>query len=625
MSLTMRLYRQEWAPTGSGDARSIENAMGRTKLDMWNVLLREALQNSWDARIRDNIRSTITFSVSEFELPIQQTEILLEDVFGDLPPEGHSKRMRAFQRDGRIRVLCISDTGTRGLGGPIRADVVPKPGERSDFADFVRNFGRSTSKGLQGGTFGLGKGVLYSASEVGVCLIYSQTRVGDSVEARLIGVSGGDEDYSDPTGKRFTGRNWWGVFADDGVIDPMTGASARLLAQNVGMPVPDPSDTGTTIMIISPKPYLETEGVVEQNQNVGPDARVHALREAAIKWAWPHALDLGSGPSINFAFSHEGAPLAPIEPLTDSSVKHFAFAYRDLIRDGITSRPLSSTLTQIQAIRSERPSKHLGLLAVRHALDRGHVPPEFANTVALMRGPRMIVKYDTITTAPAEGTFHAVFLADEGVDHEFAESEPVAHDDWVPVSKQRGSRNLVRICLDRIRSYFRELTRGKGQADGTDGSRGLTRVSSNLGTLIGSFKGQGLGGGSDQRSLQGEQRDVVRPSRRAQGRIVGKPQLLLHQNEPHVAFTFRVIGGRLGEVLRLVAQARVVLDGSLTESDKDPLAGTTPKLAYWLSDNDPTERASATVVTPSDLQFTAVFSLPRECAVSVELALEEMD
>ena len=69
-------------------------------------------------------------------------------------------------------VLTISDRGTTGLGGPLRSDEVPLPGERPDFVNFVRNVGEHKTVELSGGSYRFGKGILYNvslAADVVVC------------------------------------------------------------------------------------------------------------------------------------------------------------------------------------------------------------------------------------------------------------------------------------------------------------------------------------------------------------------------------------------------------------------------------------------------------------------------
>ena len=356
--------------------KSIQKAMGKTSLDLWSVLLRESLQNSWDARQGSHIE----FHVADTLLSEEQTGVLIHDLFCELPPQGASRQIPQKVGSGRLRVLTISDYGTTGLGGPVRANIEPAEGERADFADFVRNFGRDDGKGLRGGTYGYGKGVLYQASSVGVCLVYSQAVVGRTIENRLIGVSGGDGGYVHE-GFKFTGRNWWGAISSDGIVDPVTGDTARLIAQSVGMPVPDSDQTGTSIMVLAPQ-HFQGEG-----EDVLLSDRILAIRAAAVKWAWPHAVDTGDGPNVRFVFGLDGVQLPNIDPLKEPLVRHFAQAYADSERFAATKRTPITSQTKLEAIMSQRPIRRLGILAMRQAINHISDDRSLENSVALMRAP----------------------------------------------------------------------------------------------------------------------------------------------------------------------------------------------------------------------------------------------
>lgn len=600
----LQLYKHAWDAAGSGDAQSLQNAMGKTSLDMWNVLLRESLQNSWDARSGEQI----TFDISEKALSVEETSTLLNNVFAELPPEGASVHIRQKVTRGQIRVLTISDYGTRGLEGPVRANVEPSPGERSDFADFIRNFGRSHSKGLEGGTYGLGKGVLYSASQLGLCLVYSQPMINGQVEPRLIAVSGGDPDYS-YQGLKYTGRNWWGVIAEDGIVDPLQGIDARVLAMSVGMPVPDSDETGTCIMIIAPQMYSENEG------DVALDARVRALREAAVLWAWPHALDRGKGPNIEFRFSIDGRTLESIRPLDEPSVRQFAKAYLDVVpwRSGQSGPPMG--LTKGEEICSLNPKKLLGHLVMRHSLVDSSTERQLENTVALMRGPRMIVKYMPVSAAPAEGSLFSVFVVSDEVENDFAKAEPVTHDDWI-ASKNQAPRkaNFVNIALKRVRDVFMALHNDSARATSDRDVQGASHISSALGTLVGSFMGSGTTTTVAPNVSPNSESQVG--GRRAVARLAKPPRLMMISSKPHVGFTYTIAGGKTGEQFRVIPSARVVVDGGGSERDDSrPLAGGFPEFAGWLIDGGEVLQADLCVQIPAMEEMTAVFRQPDDTAV----------
>lgn len=627
MSSKLALYRHQWEPTGSGDAKSIQNAMGKTSLGLWSLLLRESLQNSWDARRGDHIR----FSIADKLLSPAQSSNLVHEIFWELPPQGASRKLPRKLVDGRIRVLTIADYGTRGLGGPLRANLASKEGEKRDFVDLVRNFGRSQDKGLEGGTYGLGKGVLYSSSQVGMCLIYSQTLVDGDLENRLIGVSGGDPDYDDGDLK-YTGRNWWGAIARDGIVDPVTGPGARQIAENVGMPVPEPDETGTCILILAPK---DNDG--NGNENSAKD-RIEQLRQAALLWAWPHAIDMGEGPNVDFQFSYDGVTLPSLRPLEEPMVKHFAQGYSDLIKSQKTGRSPVTAQTIFRSIDSKSPRQHLGDLALRQALHHPSDDRTYENTVALIRKPKMVVKYMPVTAPAGDFSVYSVFYADESVDTVLASSEPVAHDNWVIGDAQRvGNRNFVRTILNRIDELFKSLYSDSASATASQRVAGATKIATVLGSLLIGLRGQGVAVQTEKPSSGSSSASRNNSSRRVSIRPAGPPQLFKLNGQDHVAFPFLTHGGKDGELFTATAEAQIILGTGGVEivrsSDARIPADTTqsmfrssrPLFVGWLINGNGNLIPSVTIATPSQDSYFAVFTQPADTAISSTATLKALN
>lgn len=606
----LSLYRQQYGADGGLDARSADNAIGRTSLGLWDLVLRESLQNSWDARTEKNGR--ISFSVDEYEMSMEQTRILTRDVFGELPPHCKSTDLHKHIFEHRIRVLVISDTGTRGLGGPIRADVSGTLGERRDFVDFVRNLGRSTAKGLEGGTYGLGKGVLYRASQVGLCLIYSQAHHNGSIEPRLIGVSGGDGDYDDDD-SRYTGRNWWGAPGADGIVDPLTGPSARELAERLGMRIPAGADTGTSIMVIAP----DFAGVMN-----GRD-RVAAIADAAMKWAWPHAIDNGNGPNIRFEFTADSKSIPAPEPLNHPVYREFASAYIEGRKKIMDPSYESNWQTTYTPIRSKRLNRSMGLLTHRVSHTPVATGSELENSVALLRDPRMVVKYLPVSAQPNGVPVFGTFISAPDMNEKFAKSEPVTHDDWVyqQAGAAKNSPNPVRIALDKIRETFRVLSIQGAKAGNGVASKGASRVSAALGSLLYGFSGSG----AEQQAVGPSDGQSTKRPRKASIRQLAESSLDLLDGEMVARYAFAVSGGRPGNTVAVRVAARVVTESGGNES-ASPADAEMPRFIGWMSSNRLLSSEDVlTVPVPSEDEITAVFTQPADAAIRVTATVEELE
>lgn len=606
--MTLSLYRQQYGPDGGLDARSADNAIGRTSLGLWDLVLRESLQNSWDARTEKT--GQISYFVDEYEMSQEQTHILTHEVFGQLPPRCKSSDLGKHIFEHRMRVLVISDTGTRGLGGPVRADVSGKSGERRDFVDFVRNLGRSTAKGLEGGTYGLGKGVLYRASQVGLCLIYSQAYHHGLIEPRIIGVSGGDGDYDDGA-SRYTGRNWWGLPGKDGIVDPLTGSDARELAISLGMRVPSESDTGTSIMVVAP----DFAGVTNGRE------RVAAIADAAMRWAWPHAIDTGSGPNIQFGFNADGNSIPGPHPLGHPVYREFATAYIEGRKRIMDPNYESDWQTTYTPIRSKRPNRGLGLLTHRVSQTPVATGSEIENTVALLRDPRMVVKYLPVSAQPNGVPVFGVFISAPEMNEEFAKSEPVTHDDWVyqQAVAAKKSPNPVRIALDRIRETFRELSVQGAKVGNGVASKGASRVAAALGGLLSGFSGTG----AETQPLAEPGNTGAKRPRKAAVRQVAQASLDLQDGEVVAKYRFALTGGRPGNSLAVRVVAHVVTESGGNEA-ASPKNAELPRFVGWISGTDSlSSQEVLTVPVSCDDEFTAVFTQPADAAIRVTATVEE--
>ena len=144
--------------------------------DIADRLVREALQNSLDARLDRDVVGPV-----EVEFSIKRDQSLapsrVEKYFRGLEPhleaslDSHAPgRALLGQLGGQVPVpyLLIEDFNTTGLIGDIEQehnlqDVDDPP---NDFYYFVRNVGRSGKRGVEGGSWGLGKWVFPDASKV---------------------------------------------------------------------------------------------------------------------------------------------------------------------------------------------------------------------------------------------------------------------------------------------------------------------------------------------------------------------------------------------------------------------------------------------------------------------------
>jgi hypothetical protein len=148
-----RWYSQPFPPAGSISAEGIKRTLGKPPMPWPAILVRESAQNSWDARLGDQ---PVRFSLNLAVVPPQKANawrsLLLEGA-----PRSDQFSLRRILR-GRewhstmIRTLTVSDRGTKGLGGPTRADVA-RGDEPRDWVSFVLNVGDPPDTKRGGGTY----------------------------------------------------------------------------------------------------------------------------------------------------------------------------------------------------------------------------------------------------------------------------------------------------------------------------------------------------------------------------------------------------------------------------------------------------------------------------------------
>ncbi|PXA68295.1 hypothetical protein CTB96_16890 [Cryobacterium arcticum] len=482
----------------------------------------------------------------------------------------------------------------------------------------MRNIGRAETKRVGGGTYGFGKGVLYDASDVDCCMIYSQTLIDGEVENRFICVSVGDELVSD--GNRFTGRHWWGAMGENGILEPVRGAAARSLAIELGLTALGPHDTGTSIAVIDP---ILTGSVTLTDV-------VKALSEAALLWAWPHMLDKDSnGPTIQFRFSVDDEEMSVPDPASHPQFAQFTRAFERATNVLTSGRAIDEWPWVGKVLQSQRPPVKLGALAYR-----SYTPPaglssvRFPRHIALMRDPLFIVKYMEVQEDANGQALAGVFVVDPEQNLLFSKAEPVAHDDWIPASLglESGETNKVRLALNKIRDEFRSRISHDVGVAGEEHSTGVAHLSRQMGTLLASVSGYG----AEIESGRGR----VASTRSAEGRGNGisvhqDPEIqMMSMGSSRVAcfsFSISTVTGIDLSKFSIKASPVVVLEGGSAEVDT-PAGGEAPVLVGWYYDER--QVASSQSVPLSQIRagtHVVRVAQPHGLAIGLNLKVESVD
>ncbi|SDF83121.1 hypothetical protein [Pseudonocardia oroxyli] len=449
---TPRWWSQPFPPTGAIASEGIRNQLGRPPVDPLTVFVRETAQNSWDARLGDrptSFRLELT-TVAPTHRP--NWERLLTPAAPREPHLGIGKLVKTPT----LRLLSVVDRGTKGLGGPTRADELAV--DRRDWVSFVLNVGEKRDTHQGGGTYGYGKAVLYRLSKVGTILVYTRTlEPGVGLESRLIGIAlresfdGRETPTDDP--RPFTGRHWWGdVRQDPDHVEPLRGVEADAVARSLGLQPFAEDESGTTLTVLDPD--------LDDFETVGEAARHLA---DTIAWQlWPIMLPERGDNRLVPEVRASGTIFPVPGPAETYPLELFVHAYR-VQRDGTS-----------ETLECLRPKQKLGAFAVEQdfvvpmAKDSASLAavcagvPGDPHHVCLMRAPELVVCYlEGPETGSVNRAYAGVFRAVDELDDVFAASEPPTHDQWVSQQLSGHDRTFVNVTLKRIKE---RLSRFRGSA-----------------------------------------------------------------------------------------------------------------------------------------------------------------
>ncbi|WP_327729516.1 hypothetical protein OG250_27280 [Streptomyces sp. NBC_00487] len=427
---------EPYAPGGGGTAEGALKNLDGTELDPLTLLVRESAQNSWDARTGDG---PVDYRVELRTLGPSEAPVW-RDLFAAGAPQLRHLKLRASLARPALRILIVTDTGTRGLGGPTRADVAV-PGQ-SDFASFVRKTGSSSKVSGRGGTYGFGKAVFHLLSAAHTVVVHTRCRVDDRLETRLIGWAV-HESYTvegDDRTKTFTGRHFWGRVRH-GYVEPLVGAEADEVAGSLGLDSLPDGETGTSVAILDPV--------------FGDRDDAEAMRwivDAMVWNLWPKMLPEGGDAPMRFSASHEGRNVPVPRPSEVPHLRPFVWAYGDM-----------NSLVEHKSL-----GRVLGRLGMRKFISPQGSPPRVAQEVGigerlhhtcLMRPADLVVKYlEGPPFFEESGGYAAVFRADAGMDRVFAAAEPASHDAWLVDKLSGDDHRLAKQALRRINDAMKEAS-----------------------------------------------------------------------------------------------------------------------------------------------------------------------
>lgn len=643
------LQSEQYSATGNVASEGVLNQLGRPNLDMLTVLVRETVQNSWDARSVEG--SGVRFGMFGKTLTDEQMHLLQQVIFAN--HSSYPSLSNALSSGINFQVLGVYDRGTTGLGGPTRADQILDETEPRNFVNFLRNVGLPPDKHLGGGTFGYGKAALYLASSIRTICIHTHCFSRNEQESRfMVAALGSRYEMQDFNKKRYqyTGRHWWGR-DEDGVVEPVRGSDADDLAQYLGFPKFVDGECGTTILILLPV--------------LGEHSLLQTLRLAGthILWnCWPKMCSFGQDkPSMTFELSYEGQFISIPDPHDFPPLQGFAQAMENLKNQLGASE--DSILSQLIPIECYSPKQRLGLLSLQRfpveerldLLTNGEKVFPFGGSshhVALMRRPELVVRYIPGPPLPSSQIEYAgVFVVDEQVDHVFAKAEPPTHDDWAFQSlEDTREKTFVRMALRRIQEVLHSFTLSTSISSKGASILPLGAFADRLGGLLLGSEGSGAtvqpfrGKNGEIKAEISEKQDYKikaglsdyktntstssasqsRGPQKAKVSFLKTGTLGLVGGIPVLLTEFAVEHRPNSQGTMVQVETSAILDGNELEKDP-PLGGQTPHILFWIAPDKSKHKGSSQMIIPtsSGNPWGVVISVPDDMIVSVNLTVSE--
>lgn len=408
-------------------------------------LVREALQNSVDAH-----RETAELPVSvRIEKRVLEGSVKAAFVSALQLATGPAERRDLFElpeenaldtaEDDNVPlpVVIVSDYNAKGLGG-----TWDGTGGSDHFGRLVVNLGiddKADAAEISGGSFGFGKTVYGKASRIGVVAFYSvfpPSEATGGAHARFMAT--GLFKAHEYRGEKYDGFAFLGSPSDphSGEVVPEIDAAAHALAEQCGLAVRSPHDYGTTIVIVD------------------CDYKIDDLVRAAELYWWPRLLRN----ELDVIFLEGEKEVVP-RPKQNHDVQPFIAAYQNLVSE-TDDPPRAMIIRPERRIGSSEGPLHPGVLSA--TLLEGET--KFTNSVALIRGPGMVVNYHPCGMESHEPCV-GVFSAHSDVEKMLTYSEPPMHDRWDHTSDRLRQRfpedgeRVVRLVMQRVEKQFRDFQR----------------------------------------------------------------------------------------------------------------------------------------------------------------------
>lgn len=238
--------------TGSSLLKLIQN----NNMPVLDLLVRESIQNSLDARKQDSKYVDVDYITGSFNSRLLSAEL-----------EGITDALNSRFTGKTYEFIAVRDSNTVGLTGEMDYKKI-KNNEYGNLLKLVYEICKPQEAEGAGGSWGLGKTVYFRIG-IGLVIYYSRIKTGtNTYESRLAASFVENENYPSAMipvyhdqAKR--GIAWWGKKIDENVTEPVTDDTyISEFLKIFGVCEYTGDETGTTIII----PYINSDSLLANNQ-----------------------------------------------------------------------------------------------------------------------------------------------------------------------------------------------------------------------------------------------------------------------------------------------------------------------------------------------------------------------
>lgn len=395
-------------PNGGSTGEAFFSTLNNNGYPLGDRLARESLQNSRDA-VKPGEKLLAEF---RFVSLVGSKKTAMVNALDLKSLAGRKDKLRIkkdccldhLDDDVPLRLLYVNDFNTTGLFGNPRV-------KSSHLRRLLLTLGdreKQREGSSSGGSYGFGKAVYSATSKIHTIVAYSRfdDNPDGSTNTRLMGCG-----YFPPhsvNGQDFSGRAIFGDGIHDEqnrlVIDPVTNETAHAIAEKLGFAERPEGASGSSILILDPQ------------------ITANDLVRGIETWWWPALVEQAMDVVV---YEESGQRIIP-RPRQRADLRPFIDAFH--IATGVAA-PVGNYQSKPSFNKIDNASLgDAGLVMLDADIQDKGFPEDRLNTIALIRGPRMVVHYHHV--GGSSPYVAGAFVASNDIEIWTKVSEPPAHDVW---------------------------------------------------------------------------------------------------------------------------------------------------------------------------------------------------